>query len=211
MSLSRELVHTVRSRIKEKPDLSSAELAMELNATEADVVTALPLNMRMRAKADDLTAIWARALRWKHATFSTSLPDIIPKARHGGTGAATSQPFEKQSMADMPQGTAVPALSDRLSNNLAVDDIGSVWFVSKPLHGRESHAVRLFDKQGGHLFSVYLGSDHLGHISPEDMADFEDLRKKFGVIPKPKMHCKGCGSCTCGNKPHPRGELGVSA
>ena len=84
-------------------------------------------------------------------------------------------------------------LSELPENCFAAEELGSIWFVNRPDAERESHAVRFFDKEGGHLFSVYLNDD-------QGRESYTLLRERFGVVPVPKMHCRGCGNCTCGGK-----------
>jgi len=84
MPLSRELVQAVRDRIAQCPDLPEEQLAAELNAPEADVITALPLSMRRKARLSDLGVIWKRAARWKNVRISapaaTQPPQGLPEA-----------------------------------------------------------------------------------------------------------------------------------
>lgn len=97
--------------------------------------------------------------------------------------------------------SAITAKTARISAEAALpelESIGSAWLVSKPLDGVENIAVYLYDKEGNRLLSLYAGRDGRGRVCGADKADFEELRKQYGVIPKPKMRCKGCASCTCG-------------
>lgn len=59
MPLSRELVRAVRERVAAEPGLAPGLLAAELGVPEEQVVTALPVAMRTRARLDDVPAIWA--------------------------------------------------------------------------------------------------------------------------------------------------------
>lgn len=84
-------------------------------------------------------------------------------------------------------------------NRPAAEDLGCIWFVNRPDDAAESHSVQFFDKKGGRIFSVRLS----GKDAPEAYAS---LSGRFGVVPVPKMRCRGCGQCTCGGARHAHGH-----
>lgn len=181
MPLSRELVAAVRARIAERPDIPEAALATELNAPETDVITALPVAMRRRAKASDAPAIVSRASRWKYACASWGA---------AGSGEGLQPGF--------------PIVPDASIDRLAMADVGSVWFISRPPEKDRSHAVHLYDTGGVRLLSLYIGCDQEGRVSPEDKADFKALWEYYGITPQPNIRRKNCGcsSCSCGGTRH---------
>ncbi len=190
MSITRELVENVRRRVAETPGVLTAQLANEFGASEAEVVTALPLHMRLRARLEAFDDIWGVIENWQDVSLY-------------GNGAL--------SMGCLDHSYGFPALSYTENNihlqcgdylhkgMLNPDELGFIWFVSKPLCAAESHSVQFFDKAGEHLLSVYLGRDEKGEIDEKAKQDFEDLRVRHGVKPVPHNRCKGCGNCTCGH------------
>ncbi len=173
MPLSKEFVEQVRKRVADDPGVRTEQLAVELDAPESQVIMALPLDMRLRARTSDFEAIWAGAAGWERALLSPA----------GRTG-------------DAERPSALPG------KHFLQDQLGFIWFVSNPRSSGESPSIRFFDKQGGHMLSIYLGLDAAGRLAAGDKAEYEDMRKRFGVVPAPRMHCKGCGNCTCGGKKH---------
>lgn len=201
MSVTRELVQSVRRRVAESPGLLTAQLALELNASEAEVITALPLPMRKRARVSDFTSIWNCMAGWKNVV-------VHPSAAVSGTLARVRVEADVMPGPGLSFGALCNGESRLHTQRIVPDEgrfieaMGSIWFVSLPLFNGESHSVRFFDKNGGHLLSIFLGRDHAGACDPLAKEEFDAMRERFGVTPVPRMHCRGCGSCTCCGTKH---------
>ena len=186
MPLSRELVQSVRKRVTEDPGVPTELLALELKASEAEVITALPLNMRLRARNSAFDVIWNTLSKWDNVSVKLpSLPEGQPPLEDNGPNELRRSVFPfrlVESLPDRPNWT---------------DQLGFIWFVSKPHIHEASLSVRFFDKKGEHLLSVYLNPGKDGVYNPNHKADYDAMCERFGVIPVPKNRCKGCRSCTC--------------
>lgn len=184
MPLSRELVQSVRKRVADEPGVPTELLALELKASEAEVITALPLEMRLRGRNSAFEVIWNTVSKWEDV--EVKLPPAKPSSRpEQDTDGARTSPFPFRLSATLP---------DRA---ISADEVAFIWFVTKPRLNEESLSVRFFDKQGDHMLSVYLRPGPEGDFNPGFKADFDAMRERFGVIPVPKNRCKGCRSCTC--------------
>ena len=228
MAITRELVESVRRRVAENPEVPTFLLADELQASESEVITALPLNMRMKAKVESLAELWSAMRQWRNVMLA--LPDA-----GGPEGRTRLLPCAALPALLLCDGAYHFALEEAWSEprpdhpgqlaRLDPEQLGYIWFVSKPRQGEESRSVQLYDKEGRHLLSVYPGRDdygqagqqhgghthdehghgnhaHAGHAHNEHDhggTDFESLRRRFGVVPVPRR-CRGCGKCTCGAK-----------
>lgn len=187
MAVTKELVQSVRSRIAAYPGERIASLASDLNATEAEIITALPLPMRLRARNTAFEAIWNILCRWKRVVIRYA--DDLARPDTATDGRDLS--FFRDTPSADADGDGKGAYGIR------PEAVGFIWFVSKPLRDRDSHSIRFLDKEGRHMLSVYIPSDGFGEFDPAAMADYEAMRKSFGVIPVPKHRCRGCGSCNC--------------
>lgn len=168
MAISKEFVENVRSRIAEDPAVSTHILAEDLGASEVQVITALLVKMRQKARPEDFRPIWQAAQGWSSVRL------------RGANGTQAR-------------------LDKLMPPNLSEEELGYIWFVSKPEHGVENHSVQFFSKAGQHMLSVYLGQSLSGGIDPRDKAAYDHMREHFGVTPVPRG-CQGCGNCTCGGK-----------
>lgn len=189
MPITRTLVETVRSRIGIDPTLSTKSLARELNTKETDVITALPLSMRRKARPEALEAIWERMSSWREPVFNADqcargvLASGLPKAlfRNGKI--------------------LLDGLLPSVGRQIAISDIAQTWFISGLREdGEESRCVKFFRQDGTELFSISLGRDEHGRLNAGELAGFEAMREEFGVVPVPRNRCAGCGKCTCGQK-----------
>lgn len=192
MAVTRELVQSVRQRVADNPGVLTAQLAAELNASEADVITALPLEMRLRAKTDDFEAIWNCLASWGRM--------VVHPARSGEDGPSSDFPGAP---VDLLPAVFIESLGHGgLPARFTQEDLGFIWFVSKPLFRQESHSVQFFSKHGEHMLSIYVGRDASGRLDEKAEAAYKAMRGRFGVIPVAKRPCKGCGRCSCGGEKH---------
>lgn len=59
MTISKEFVERVRSRLEASPGICTTNLAVELGVAESMVITAMPVKMRQKARPEDFDEIWA--------------------------------------------------------------------------------------------------------------------------------------------------------
>lgn len=189
MAVTKEFVQSVRRRVAEEPGVITGQLARELRAPEAQVITALPVAMRKKASPGDFPVIWERMSAWRHAVINPA------KAEHG----ALIMPGPVLTFGALCNGATTLRNQRALGDEGAFrESLGSIWFVSLPLAGGRSHSVRFFDREGNHMLSVFLGRDRSGRHDKDALRDFEELRERHGITPVPKNRCKGCPGCTCG-------------
>ncbi|MDL2314446.1 hypothetical protein LJC36_05650 [Desulfovibrio sp. OttesenSCG-928-C14] len=189
MPITKELVQSVRERVAANPAVPFALLAGELRASEAEVITALPLNMRIRAKNSDFAVIWQALSALPGVNLCLTAPGRVLNQSAplpaGGQVGSRFVFFDQTSI---------------LGGFLDLENLGYIWFVSRTEQNIPSFSVQFYDKEGAQLFSVFLKQDEQGGIRPEEKELFENMRKEFGVIPKPHNRCKGCTNCTCNGK-----------
>lgn len=187
MAISKDFVQSVRRSIEDQPEVGLGNLARSLRAKEADVITALPVAMRLKARNTAFEAIWNSMTRWDEL---------------GGIQAG-----EKRFSLPLTDGLALKLLKQEqlkistdggvLSYDAIRDSLGYIWFIARQGQKSPEHVICFLDKNGNHLFSVALAKDHHGAVNPSQFKDFEDMKERFGVIPVPKNRCKGCKGCTC--------------
>ena len=69
-----------------------------------------------------------------------------------------------------------------LCGHLLTSKIASVWFVSKPLFGLESHSVQFLDAEGRQCFGVYLGRNEKREIIPSVREAFMAMKTKYSAV-----------------------------
>lgn len=185
MAISKEFVQSVRKSIGEKPGGDIGQLARSLNARDADVITALPVGMRLKARITSFEAIWCRMTRWgdlgQVLMGKRRLP--LPLKR----GACLKLLMQDKLKASDSNGIfSFAAMREAL---------GYIWFIEQPEASGRGRSVSFLDKNGDHLLSVILNETESGEPSPAQLADFNDMKKTFGVVPIPKNRCAGCKGC----------------
>ncbi|MDL2285774.1 hypothetical protein LJB93_03425, partial [Desulfovibrio sp. OttesenSCG-928-F07] len=139
MPITRELVEFVRQKVAETPNILTAKLAAELGASEVEVITALPLHMRVKAKPDDFEAIWGVVRSWSE----TEVYGFNEQLLHNNANTRTVEMFDVKTIAKLQ---SPPPIKN--------EELGSIWFITKPQNGEEKNYVKFFDKNGHHLLTV---------------------------------------------------------
>ncbi|MFT4300679.1 MAG: heme utilization cystosolic carrier protein HutX [Desulfovibrio sp.] len=165
-----DFVQVVRQKVTENPSVMLMSLAKELGRPEAEVVAALPEEMRVHASKNDFGAIWAAMTGWESSTFITI-----------GCGGVVEVEGK------LPQGNFMHGmfnLTDRqcpLGGHLFINKLEHIWFVSKPFFNKESHSVQFFDAAGDQMFAVYLGRNEQREIIPSVKEAYMHMRSEFAV------------------------------
>ena len=64
-----DFVQIVRQKVAENPSVMLMNLAVELGRPEAELVAALPEEMRKQGRKDAFEAIWNAMTEWERSTF----------------------------------------------------------------------------------------------------------------------------------------------
>ncbi len=158
----------VVQKLAEEPNFMPQTLAETLDVPLRRIIEALPEEMRARASGADFIPIWEAMAEWEKVTFMAGTPGAIleipcrlPKGKSGhGMYNLTDK-------------------SNPLCGHLLAGKIASIWFVSKPVFGLESHSVQFFDAEGRQCFSVYLGRDAKREILPAVRQGFFSLKEQY--------------------------------
>ena len=158
----------VADKLKDEPSFMPQMLADSLGVPVERIIAALPDDMRTRAPGEDFIAIWENMTEWEKVTFMATtsgaileIPCRLPK---GKTGHGMYNLMDK---------------SNPLCGHLLMGKIASIWFVSKPLFGIESHSVQFHDASGRQCFGVYLGRNEKREIIPSVKEAFLALKAKY--------------------------------
>lgn len=158
----------VTKALEENPSFMPQMLAQELNLPLESIIAALPEEMRVKAPGEDTVAIWEEICNWEKITFMLSSNGMILELG-----------------CQLPKGKSGHGMYNLMGKNLPfgghviVNNIASIWFVSKPLFGLESHSVQFFDAAGNQGFAMYLGRDEKRQVLPNVREQFITLKNKY--------------------------------
>lgn len=187
MAISKSFVNAVREQIAARPDIRLNELALDLGANEATVITSLPVRMRQKARLSAFEAIWKSMAQWKPLGAAWAGRDRRQITPRDGEGLET---LIGQPAASLAASGAAGALPLR-------EKTGFIWFMAVPLSGGIRRSICFLDTAGDHLLSVSLAEDASGLPDPAQLLDYDALKRRFGVTPVPKIRCRGCAQCSC--------------
>ncbi len=168
MTMNTELMNTVREKMEKNPSTMTGDLARSLSVKEVEIIRCLPEGMAVEALVEDFETIWERMTTWEKATFIciskgcvVEVAGPLPVGKHG------------HGMFNLHQE------GNPLGGHLMVKDLGSIWLVSKPFFGKESHSVQFFSQDGDAMFSVYLGRDEQRNIIESVKNDFLEMKEQY--------------------------------
>ncbi len=170
------LTERVSAIITENPSVMVRSIAADLGVSERAVTEALPQHMRLEIPAADFVAVWEEMTTWEKVTFIAETPGAVVEVE----GA-------------LPTGKIAHGmynLMDRkfpLGGHLLIGNIASIWLVSKPAFGRESHSVQFFSAEGASCFAVYLGRGEKRMILPSVKEGYVKLWERYAPLPE-RMH-----------------------
>lgn len=160
------LAKQVQDILTENPAILPAEIANRLNASELEIIQAMPADMVTLIDASHYLDVLRDIKTWGELTLVIDVDgSIFEMVGHFPKGGEKFGYYN---------------LSDRrtpLKGHLKVDNVAVIAMVSKPFHGVETRSVQFLSKQGRMLFKVYLRRDKEKHFLPEQLEKFEALKK----------------------------------
>lgn len=158
----------LRIAVKEKPNRMMSDLAKEFGISEEEAVFMLPEEMRVSAPVDDFEKIWQQLCTWEKATFISITPGAVVEY----SGSLPQGSFG-HGMFNLHQ-AGIP-----LGGHLFVNNLGAIWFLSKPHFGKESHSIQFYSKEGTSMFSVYIGRGEDKELLPSVMEQYQTMRAAY--------------------------------
>ncbi len=143
-------------------------LARELGLSEAEVIRALPNEMRVEAPTSDFETIWQDMTNWEKVTFIVRNAGAVVEI--SGTLPGGSFAHGMFNLMDR---------SNPLRGHLMTDRLGSIFLVSKPFFKLESHSVQFFDTEGEPMFAVYAGRDEKRTLLTSVVEGFTAMRSRY--------------------------------
>lgn len=160
------LAQQVQDILSENPAILPAAIASQLNASELDVIQAMPADMVTLIDASHYLEVLRDIKTWGELTLVIDVDgSIFEMVGHFPKGGEKFGYYN---------------LSDRrtpLKGHLKVDNVAVIALVRKPFHGVETCSVQFLGKQGRMLFKVYLRRDKDKNLLPEQLEKFEALKK----------------------------------
>ncbi|ADN75442.1 heme utilization protein HuvX [Ferrimonas balearica DSM 9799] len=161
-----ELQQAVAKALDASPGATTSQLALDLGVSEASVVAALPDNMSVPLDIDLLDELLAELPEWGPMTTIVFA---------GGSVFEFKCPFPKGKSA---YGYYNLMGKHGFEGHLKLDNVGSIYLVSRAHRGAESHSFQFFTHRGELVFKLFLGRDKARKLLPEQLQRFAQYRSK---------------------------------
>ncbi len=158
----------LRAAVQEKPNRMISDLAKEFGISEEEAVFMLPEEMRVAAPAEDFEKIWQQVCNWEKATFiSISAGAVVEYSGSLPKGSFGHGMFN------------LHQAGISLGGHLFVNNLGAIWFLSKPHFGKESHSIQFYTKEGLAMFSLYIGRGEDKELLPSVVEQYQTMRNGY--------------------------------
>lgn len=164
------LAERITTIITDNPSIMVRSVATDLGVSEQAVTEALPPHMRLEIPAADFVAVWEEMTGWEKVTFIGETPGAVMEIA-----------------GQLPKGKMAHGMYNLMNKNFAlgghllVNNIASIWLVSKPAFGLESHSVQFFSPEGKPCFAVYLGRGQKRAILPSVKEAYLRLWERYAT------------------------------
>ncbi len=152
----------------EKPEISTVEIAKELNISEYEVLQNIDEKYAKAVDGENFDEIiedistWGKILMIKITpSFVIEIKDYMPLGVYGHG----YYNFDSN--------------KSSISGHLKVDDIEKIIFVSKKYRGMLSYSVVFYDNKGDHIFKIFVTRDENKELIQEQVEKFINLKNRF--------------------------------
>lgn len=177
-------IAALTAKLKADPDGVLERIAVDHGVSVADVVRALPPEHRTLIAGTRFLDLMAELQTWGDVLVIVHTGDIVLE----GKGA-------------IPPGTIGRGYynlhgESPIGGHIRYENCAEIAFVARPFMGRHSCSVQFFNQSGDAMFKVFVRRDAARELVPEQVARFEDARRRFSE-PAPS----DCAADTARSKP----------
>lgn len=163
-----ELREKIANFIKNNEDFTIPKVADGLNISQKDVLLNLPNEVATVANGDEFDKIIKELESWGEVLIIKVTPSFVLEIK------------SKIPKGSYSRGYYNFAHNAPLSGHLKTDDIKHIVFLSaKVVMGMLSHSILFLDKNGEHIFKVYVARDKKRQFIPEQLEAYKRLKKSF--------------------------------
>lgn len=156
----------VEALFAENPGRTPAEVAIELQITEAEVIRAMPAGMVTILDNVALEDVYTHLRGWGEIMLvldvEGSIFEMVTPFPKGGFK------FGYYNMSDS---------RTILKGHLKMEGVGTIALVSKPFHGVDTRSVQFYSPAGRPIFKVYLRRNKDKTFLAEHLEQFESLKQ----------------------------------
>ncbi len=165
--LTAQLKQQVQQIVEQDPAKLPAEIAQQLNISEAQVVLSFSAEMTTPVEGKHAETLLTELTSWGNVTTIVHSEGSIFEVK---------APFPKGKNAHGYYN--LMGREGQLHGHLRLDLISDIALVSKAFRGTESHYFGFFNEQGNSVFKIYLGRDKKRQLLTEQVEKFNLLKQQ---------------------------------
>ncbi|ADU66740.1 heme utilization cystosolic carrier protein HutX [Desulfurispirillum indicum] len=169
-SVPETLQDEIRAIVEKNPSIMLSQLAREHGLEEGQIMPLLSPDMAVAVPADHFMDLWKEISQWKRITFIVVNEGMVVEVKGTLPQGSSGHGMFNLHEADNP-----------LGGHIFIGKLGSIWLLSKPHFGVESHSVHFFTRENKPMFAVYVGRDpETRQLLEEVKNHFLTLKAKYG-------------------------------
>lgn len=158
----------IKEYLSKNKNMPTVFAAKELGVGESDILRNIEEDGITEVGAEQFDPIMKEVSNWGGVTFIVTNDAAIIEIKASVPVGQYGRGFFNLHSDDSP-----------LGGHISHESIGSIFFVSRPFMGQESHSIQFFDKNGKCAFKIYLGRDENGKIKETQKTLFAELKKRL--------------------------------
>ncbi len=162
------LKEEIAKKLEENPDLTPGMLAKEFDVKEFEILTNLPQEVAKAVEGSKFDEIIQEVRGWGELLFVKITPSFVIEFKTNVANGTYGRGYYNFDMKDSAMG-----------GHLKASDIEKIIFVSKKHMGILAHAIEFYDKDGEHIFKLFLTRNEKREILPEQLEAFKALKEKM--------------------------------
>lgn len=163
------MLGAIQARFRESSDGVIEAIANQHGLTPRDVTGCLPAHTGARVDGAHFQAVMDDVADWGEVMVIVHTADLILECR----GAL---PVGREGHGYFNLHGPGP-----IGGHIRRDRCGAIQFVSRPFMGSDSHAIVLFNRDGGVMFKIFVGRDETRALRADQVARFVALRDRLAM------------------------------
>lgn len=160
----------IQEALVSQPNAFPSSIAQQLGVSEYAVVRELSADAVQEVPASSFDEIMKEVTQWGDLTFLVRNGSVIAEIKATVPPGSYGHGYFNFEHGASPIG-----------GHICADQLGAIYFVTKPSFGMESLSIQFFDKQGENMFKIYLARTEDKQIIPQQKEAFNKLKASLAT------------------------------
>lgn len=166
--LNQDLKLDFNQILSENPVADLDVLARQYNISVTEFLAILPYNEAAKTDGQNFATVMEEVSNWGDVVLIVRNQDVV-----GEIGGSLPKGEFGQGYYNFH------APDGRSGGHIKADACKEIYFVSRPLFGKESHSIHFYNQTGQGMFKIYLGRDEQGSPRRDQHEKYLQLRDRL--------------------------------